>query len=58
MSTVHHRRRFSRTTVTVARFVALAGFWFSCVAAVHGAVWLAGKLEGKIPGVHAPVLRK
>lgn len=58
MSTVHHRRRFSRTTIAVARCVALTAAWFSCVAAVHGAVWLSGKLEGKIPGVHAPVLRK
>lgn len=58
MSAVRHRRRFSGATIAVARCVALAGFWFACVALIHGAAWLAGKLEGKVPGVHAPVMRK
>lgn len=62
MSTVHHRRRLSGTPLAVARFVALSiaalGFWFAGLAVIDGIVWATAKLEGKVPGVHALVLRK
>lgn len=62
MSAVHHHRRLSGTPLAVARFVALSiaalGFWFGMIAVIHGICWATAKLEGKIPGVHALVLRK
>jgi len=62
MSTVHHRRRLSRKTIEAARrgiiILAALGVWFGTIALIDGIVWATAKLEGKVPGVHALVLRK
>ena len=62
MSAVHHHRRFSRKTIEAARrgiiLLAALGVWFAGVAVIDGIVWATAKLEGKVPGVHALVLRK
>lgn len=62
MSTVHHRRRLSRKTIEAARrgiiVLAALGVWFAGLAVIDGIVWATAKLEGKVPGVHALVLRK
>ena len=62
MSTVHHRRRLSPAARQGARrlFIVFAalGVWFGGIAVIDGIVWATGKLEGKVPGVRALVLRK
>jgi hypothetical protein len=62
MSTVHHRRRLSRKTIEATRrgiiLLAALGVWFAGIAVIDGIVWATAKLEGKVPGVHALVLRK
>jgi hypothetical protein len=62
MSTVHHRRRLGGPARQGARrlviLAAALGVWFGTIAVIDGIVWATGKLEGKVPGVRALVLRK
>jgi hypothetical protein len=62
MSAVRHPGRIGGKTRRGARRILIVasalGFWLAGLKIIDGIVWASEKLEGRVPGVHALVLRK